>query len=53
MDHNERAVHASSFGAAAVAHAEHRPDYARAAVAWALEAAPARGCWTWAPGPAS
>ncbi|MEU3407107.1 class I SAM-dependent methyltransferase [Streptomyces sp. NPDC006670] len=40
MDHNERAVHASSFGTAAAAYAEHRPDYARAAVAWALQAAP-------------
>lgn len=33
---------ASSFGAAAAAYAEHRPDYARAAVLWALEAAPGR-----------
>lgn len=30
----------SSFGAAASAYAAHRPDYARAAVAWALERAP-------------
>lgn len=30
----------SSFGAAAVAYAEHRPDYARAAVRWAVETAP-------------
>jgi SAM-dependent methyltransferase len=30
----------SSFGAAAAAYAEHRPDYAHAAVRWALEAAP-------------
>jgi len=30
----------SSFGAAAVAYAEHRPDYAEAAVRWALEGAP-------------
>jgi ubiquinone/menaquinone biosynthesis C-methylase UbiE len=29
-----------SFGAAAAAYAEHRPDYARAAVRWALERAP-------------
>ena len=29
-----------SFGAAAAAYAEHRPDYARAAVRWALEPAP-------------
>ena len=35
-----RLVHASSFGAAAAAYAEHRPDYARAAVRWALEPAP-------------
>jgi len=31
---------ASSFGAAATAYAEHRPDYAEAAVRWALERAP-------------
>jgi SAM-dependent methyltransferase len=31
---------ASSFGAAAAAYAEHRPDYARAAARWALAAAP-------------
>ncbi|MEU7610638.1 class I SAM-dependent methyltransferase [Micromonospora sp. NPDC049204] len=30
----------SSFGAAATVYAEHRPDYARAAVRWALEPAP-------------
>ncbi|MEU8185526.1 class I SAM-dependent methyltransferase [Micromonospora sp. NPDC049044] len=30
----------TSFGAAATAYAEHRPDYARAAVRWALEPAP-------------
>ena len=30
----------SSFGAAAAAYAEHRPDYAQAAVHWALELAP-------------
>lgn len=40
MDQGERRLHASSFGAAASAYAEHRPDYARAAVRWALEAAP-------------
>jgi SAM-dependent methyltransferase len=33
---------ASSFGTAAAAYARHRPDYARAAVHWALEAAPGR-----------
>ena len=31
---------ASSFGAAAVAYAEHRPDYAPAAARWALDGAP-------------
>ena len=31
-----------SFGAAAGAYAEHRPDYARAAVRWALERAPGK-----------
>jgi SAM-dependent methyltransferase len=30
----------SSFGAAAAAYAQHRPDYATAAVRWALDAAP-------------
>ncbi|MFI5531985.1 class I SAM-dependent methyltransferase [Kitasatospora sp. NPDC051853] len=40
MDRVEQSAHASSFGAAAVAYAEHRPDYARAAVRWALAAAP-------------
>ncbi|MFI1170356.1 class I SAM-dependent methyltransferase [Streptomyces melanogenes] len=33
-------AHSSSFGAAAGAYAEHRPDYAQAAVGWALEPAP-------------
>ncbi|MGW2874378.1 class I SAM-dependent methyltransferase [Kitasatospora sp. NPDC001225] len=37
---DERRLHGSSFGRAAVAYAEHRPDYAHAAVHWALEAAP-------------
>jgi SAM-dependent methyltransferase len=37
---DHRLLHRSSFGAAAVAYAEHRPDYAEAAVRWALEAAP-------------
>src|SRR5690348_15239839 len=36
----ERGGHSSSFGAAAAAYAEHRPDYAEAAVRWALERAP-------------
>jgi SAM-dependent methyltransferase len=40
MDQDEVLVHASSFGAAATAYAEHRPDYAQAAVRWALEFAP-------------
>ncbi len=39
MDGDERFLHASSFGAAAVAYDEHRPDYAQAAVGWALEPA--------------
>jgi SAM-dependent methyltransferase len=33
-------VFGSSFGAAAAAYEEHRPDYARAAVRWALQNAP-------------
>lgn len=37
---DERRLHSSSFGRAAGAYAEHRPDYARAAVRWALETAP-------------
>lgn len=41
MDRDARSL-SSSFGAAAVAYAEHRPDYAEAAVRWALEAAPGR-----------
>ena len=40
VNQDELLLHASSFGAAAGAYAEHRPDYARAAVRWALEAAP-------------
>ncbi|GGT04187.1 class I SAM-dependent methyltransferase [Streptomyces chromofuscus] len=40
MEQEERHVHASSFGSAAVSYAAHRPDYARAAVEWALEPAP-------------
>ncbi|GAA1256042.1 class I SAM-dependent methyltransferase [Oryzihumus leptocrescens] len=40
MDQDDRLRHASSFGSAAVAYAEHRPDYAQAAVRWALEPAP-------------
>lgn len=36
---DERLLLSSSFGAAASAYAEHRPDYAQAAVRWALEPA--------------
>lgn len=38
----DRRTLSSSFGAAAGAYAEHRPDYARAAVEWTLEFAPGR-----------
>ncbi|MFJ1757836.1 class I SAM-dependent methyltransferase [Kitasatospora sp. NPDC088134] len=40
MEQHEQQRHASSFGSAAVAYAEHRPDYAPAALAWALEGSP-------------
>jgi SAM-dependent methyltransferase len=40
VEQNERSRYGSSFGAAAVAYAEHRPDYAQAAVRWAIEHAP-------------
>ena len=40
MDQEDRLLLSSSFGTAAVAYAEHRPDYARAAVRWTLERAP-------------
>ncbi|MFD8973280.1 class I SAM-dependent methyltransferase [Streptomyces sp. NPDC059593] len=40
MNSDERLLHSSSFGAAAAAYAAHRPDYAQAAVRWALEPAP-------------
>lgn len=40
MEQDERVLHGSSFGAAATAYAQHRPDYAEAAVRWALEPAP-------------
>ena len=40
MEQHERLLHGSSFGAAAAAYAEHRPDYAQAAVRWALAPAP-------------
>ena len=36
-EEQERLRHGSSFGAAAAAYAEHRPDYPEAAVRWALE----------------
>jgi len=39
VEQDERLLHGSSFGAAAAAYAEHRPDYAQAAVRWALEPA--------------
>ncbi|MEU1285057.1 class I SAM-dependent methyltransferase [Kitasatospora sp. NPDC005856] len=39
-EQDERRLHSSSFGRAAGAYAEHRPDYAGAAVRWALELAP-------------
>jgi SAM-dependent methyltransferase len=37
---DKRLLLGSSFGVAAAAYAEHRPDYAQAAVRWALERAP-------------
>jgi ubiquinone/menaquinone biosynthesis C-methylase UbiE len=40
VEQGERLVLSSSFGTAAAAYAEHRPDYAQAAVRWALAAAP-------------
>jgi SAM-dependent methyltransferase len=40
VEQDERRLYGSSFGAAAAAYAEHRPDYAQAAVRWALEPAP-------------
>ena len=40
MEQDERLLYGSSFGAAATAYADHRPDYAQAAVRWALEHAP-------------
>jgi len=39
---DDRLVLSSSFGTAAAAYAEHRPDYAQAAVRWTLEGAPGR-----------
>jgi SAM-dependent methyltransferase len=40
VEQDERSLHALSFGAVAAAYAEHRPDYAQAAVRWAIEPAP-------------
>ena len=40
MEQDQRLLLSSSFGAVATAYAEHRPDYAHAAVRWALEPAP-------------
>lgn len=40
MERDGRLLHSLSFGAAATAYAEHRPDYAQDAVRWALEPAP-------------
>ena len=40
MAEDERLLHASSFGVAATAYPEHRPDYAQAAAGWAPEPAP-------------
>ncbi|WP_405162831.1 class I SAM-dependent methyltransferase [Nocardia sp. NBC_01499] len=40
MHQDDRRLLSSSFGTAAVAYAEHRPDYAQTAVRWALERAP-------------
>jgi len=40
VEQDQRQLHRSSFGAAATTYAQHRPDYAQAAVRWALEPAP-------------
>jgi SAM-dependent methyltransferase len=40
MEQDERQRHSSSFGTAANAYAEHRPDYAQRAVRWAIEHSP-------------
>ncbi|GAA4212542.1 class I SAM-dependent methyltransferase [Actinocatenispora rupis] len=40
MSQDEQGLLRSSFGAAAVEYAAHRPDYAEAAVRWALDPAP-------------
>ncbi|MEE3921950.1 class I SAM-dependent methyltransferase [Micromonospora sp. BRA006-A] len=51
MDEDARRRHSTSFGAAAIAYAEHRPDYARAALRWAPNPRPVRGCSTSARAP--
>jgi SAM-dependent methyltransferase len=40
VEQDKRLLYGSSFGAAATAYTEHRPDYAQAAVRWVLESAP-------------
>ena len=40
VEQDDRLRLGSSFGTAAVAYSEHRPDYAQAAVRWALEPSP-------------
>jgi SAM-dependent methyltransferase len=40
VDQDDRLLRGSSFGAAAAAYAKHRPDYAQAAVRWALGPVP-------------
>jgi ubiquinone/menaquinone biosynthesis C-methylase UbiE len=40
VEQSKRLLLGSSFGAAATAYAEHRPDYTQAAVRWALQHAP-------------
>jgi SAM-dependent methyltransferase len=40
MTQDERALRGSSFGGVAASYAEHRPDYAEAAVRWAIASAP-------------
>jgi SAM-dependent methyltransferase len=42
LERSERLRHGASFGTAAAAYAEHRPDYAEAAIRWALEPVAAR-----------
>jgi SAM-dependent methyltransferase len=42
VEQDDHLLLSSSFGTAAVAYAAHRPDYAQAAVRWAVEPAPGR-----------